>query len=97
MKKFNEVKEKHFDKLKLYVPVVARVHGQAHPEFHKVHELYEKITEKIKKEGSETPELKDEFEELRRITDNYKVPSDTCESYEAVYNILSELDEAYNS
>lgn len=96
MTKFNEVKEKHSEKLELYVPVVARVHGKDHPEFHEVHELYNKISEKIKESGSENPELNEEFKELRRVTDNYKIPEDTCESYEAVYNMLSELDEAYN-
>lgn len=94
MTKFNEVKEKHFKKLELYVPVVARVHGDQHPEFHEVHELYKEIKEKIEAE-SERPELTDEFEQLRKITDNYKVPEDTCESYEAVYNMLAELDVAY--
>ena len=94
MTKFNEVKEKHFKKLELYVPDVARVHGDQHPEFHEVHELYKEIKGKIEAE-SERPELTDEFEQLRKITDNYKVPEDTCESYEAVYNMLAELDVAY--
>lgn len=96
MRRFNELKEKHSEKLELYVPVVARVHGGAHPEFHEVHELYNKISEKLKNTQSDNQELHEEFKELRRITDNYTVPSDTCESYEAVYNMLSELDEAYN-
>ena len=46
--------------------------------------------------GSEKPMLEEEFKELRRITDNYTIPEGTCESFEAVYNMLSELDEAYN-
>lgn len=95
MTKFNEVKEIHFKKLELYVPVVARVHGDQHPEFHDVHELYKKIMEKIKEAGTERPELNEEFEELRKVTGNYKVPEDTCESYEAVYEMLSEWDVAY--
>lgn len=97
MRKFNELKEKYSEKLELYVPVVARVHGADHPEFHDVHELYNKINGKMENTESEELELKDEFTELRRITDNYKIPENTCESYEAVYNMLSELDEAYNS
>lgn len=100
MTKFNELKEKYSEKLELYVPVVGRVHGEAHPEFHEVHEIYkkinEKINEKIKATESEKPELNEEFKQLRRITENYTIPDDTCESYEAVYNMLSELDEAYN-
>ena len=34
---------------------------------------------------------------LREITDNYTVPGDVCESYEAVYNMLAELDKAYEA
>lgn len=96
MKKFNELKEKHLGILERYVPVVARVHGGTHPEFHEVHELYNKISKKLKNAESDNLELDEEFKDLRRITDNYTIPSDTCESYEAVYNMLSELDEAYN-
>ena len=95
MNKFNELKERYSEKLKLYVPVVARVHGNDHPEFHNVHEVYNKITEKIEAAGSEVPALNDEFKELRGITDNYTIPEGTCETFEAVYNMLSELDQAY--
>lgn len=94
MKNFNEVRDKHFEKLELYVPVVARVHGKEHPEFLDVHEEYKKLVKKM--ENMESEDLNEEFEKLRKITDNYKVPSDTCESYEAVYEMLSDLDEAYN-
>ena len=96
MNKFNELKESYYEKLNLFVPVVARVHGNDHPEFHDVHKVYNKINEKMEAAGSEKPMLEEEFKELRRITDNYTIPEGTCESFEAVYNMLSELDEAYN-
>lgn len=96
MKKFNEVNAKYSERLKLYVPVVDRVHGAAHPEFHEVQRLYLIISEKIENAGSDKPDLNEEFKELAKVTDNYKVPCDTCESYEAVYNMLSELNQAYN-
>ncbi|MDX9889099.1 MAG: iron-sulfur cluster repair di-iron protein, ric [Anaerovoracaceae bacterium] len=95
MNKFSELKETYSEKLKLYVPVVARVHGDDHPEFHNVHEVYNKIMEKIEAGGSEMPLLSEEFKELRGITDNYTIPEGTCETFEAVYNMLSELDQAY--
>lgn len=94
---FNEAKEKHFKTLKQYVPVVARVHGGSHPEFHEVHKLFEAINGKIKEAGSNKPELKGEFAKLREITADYKVPSDVCESYEAVYKMLAEIDKAYHA
>lgn len=95
MTKFNQVKEKNIETLKLYIPIVDRVHGESHPEFHEVHRLFEEMNMKMKEEGSDKPELDREFKELRKVTDNYTVPADTCESYEIVYNILSKLDEAY--
>lgn len=95
MAKFNELKERYFDKLVQYVPIVAGVHGGHHPEFHEVHGLFKRIHEKVSETGSSKPDLKDEFLKLRAITDNYKIPGDVCETYEAVYKILEELDKAY--
>lgn len=95
MKKFNEVLDENIKKLDLYVPVVARVHGKEHPEFHEVKRIFDQMREKIEVEEREKIELKDEFEELRKITDDYRVPGDVCESYEAVYEMLSQLDESY--
>lgn len=90
---FNEVKEKHFSTLEQFVPIVDRVHGEHHPEFHEVHEVFKSISAKLK--DSDKPELKEEFAKLRQVTNNYTVPADVCESYEAVYKMLSELDQAY--
>ena len=94
---FNEAKAKHFKTLGQYVPIVARVHGGNHPEFHDVHKLFDALGKKIKEAGSQLPELNEEFEKLREITNNYTVPADVCESYEAVYNMLEELDKAYQA
>ena len=54
-------------------------------------------SKKIKASGMQRPELGDEFAGLREITDNYSVPSDVCESYQAVYNMLAEMDRAYKA
>ncbi len=94
---FNEVKESQFKTLEQYVPVVARVHGGNHPEFHEVHKLFNTINKKTKEAGSEKPELNEEFDKLREITNNYTVPVDVCESYEAVYKMLAEVDKAYQA
>jgi regulator of cell morphogenesis and NO signaling len=94
---FNETRKKLFPRLEQYVPIVARVHGKNHPEFHEVHTLFAAIIEKTKKAGSEMPELNEEFAKLREITNNYTVPGDVCESYEAVYNMLAEVDKAYQA
>ena len=92
---FKQAKQMHLKALKQYVPIVARVHGGNHPEFHEVRRLFDAINVKIKEAGSNRPELNEEFAKLREITDNYTVPKDVCESYEAVYSMLAELDKAY--
>lgn len=94
---FNQVKETHFKTLEQYVPVVAKVHGENHPEFYQVLKVYDELAKKVKDAGVEKPDLKEEFVKLREITDNYTVPGDVCESYEAVYNMLAELDKAYEA
>lgn len=96
MNTFDQVKERHLGRLELYVPVVARVHGGSHPEFHEVRRIYDRISAKIKGAETQQPMLDQEFQQLRHITDNYSVPEDVCESYEAVYDMLAELDRAYH-
>lgn len=94
---FNQVKAQHLQTLKQYVPVVARVHGKNHPEFHEVHQLFDALGKKVKEAGAEVPDLNEEFARLREITNNYAVPDDVCESYAAVYHMLAELDKAYQA
>ncbi len=93
--KFSEAKKKYFQTLSQYVPIVARVHGGSHPEFHEVRKLFDEIVKKTNEAGANEPELSEEFTRLREVTDNYRIPGDVCESYAAVYNMLSEIDKAY--
>lgn len=94
---FNEVKETIFPTLEQYVPIVARVHGKNHPEFHEVHQIFNAIIDKTKAADKVNPDLNEEFIKLREISNNYTVPDDVCESYEAVYKMLAEVDEAYQA
>ena len=64
---------------------------------HEVKKLFDVLGKKIKESGTEEPELNEEFAKLREITNNYTVPGDVCESYEAVYKMLAELDQAYQA
>lgn len=95
--KFQQARKAHMKTLRLYVPVVDRVHGPHHPEFHEVKQLFETMSEKISAAGRGKPALDAEFARLRQVTGNYEVPGDVCESYEAVYRMLSELDAAYHA
>lgn len=94
-KQFNQVIGNQLKTLGQYVPIVDRVHGDNHPEFHEVREVFEVLVKKIKDGGAEKPDLNEEFAQLREITENYTVPDDVCESYEAVYKMLEEVDKAY--
>lgn len=96
MQEFKKLIERNIKKLELYVPVVERVHGGTHPEFYEVRKEFDKINDKIKNNLVDKSNLEEEFKSLRKVTSDYTVPSDTCESYEAVYVMLSELDEAYS-
>jgi len=44
-----------------------------------------------------TPNLHEEFIRLRKVTNNYTVPDGVCETFEAVYKMLCELDSSYNA
>ncbi len=93
--KFNELAEKHLQTLEKYVPVVDRVHGKEHPEFHDVKAIYDTIVRKLKSQSTDEVDLTSEFDRLREITDKFTVPGDVCVTYEAVYKMLEELDGAY--
>ena len=94
MTNFTTLFNTHRDTLDTYVPVVSRVHGPSHPVFYDVEKQYQAITSKMDKDTSANIDA--EFIALRKITDDYAIPSDTCETYEAVYNMLNELDKAYS-
>lgn len=93
-KTYNELVSKHLKVLEQYTPVVSRVHGEHHPEFFEVKSLFDTINAKCK--DVENPDLTEEFKMLRGVTDNYTVPGDVCETYEAVYKMLKEMDVAYS-
>ena len=94
---FNEVVNHHFEKLELYTTAITRAHGKNHPEAFEVRELFEKISNKVKDAGANKPDLDAEFTQLRKITDNYTIPEDVCETYAGTYEMLSEIDEAYQA
>ena len=65
---FDKAKERNLKTLEQYVPIVDRVHGPSHPEFHDVRKLFEEINQKVKKSRANKPELDNEFKQLREIT-----------------------------
>ncbi len=92
---FIKTKEKHFNTLKKFVPIVNRVHSKNHIEFEEVVKTFKIIESKL--DANNTENLNNEFKILREVTNNYTIPEGVCESYEAVYNMLKDLDQSYNS
>lgn len=94
---FYEVKERNIQTLRQYIPIVARVHGGSHPEFHEVRKIFDMINKKTSEAETNRPDLTAEFHTLQRITNHYAIPNDVCESFETVYLLLAELDSAYHA
>lgn len=86
---------RHQEKLELYTTAITRAHGAHHPEVFEVKKLYTVIQAKINAAGSELVDLEPEFAALRKLTNNYEVPGDVCETFAAVYHMLAKADAAY--
>lgn len=93
---FEQVKQKYFKILGQYIPIVVRVHGKNHPELLDVLTLFEAIAANVRDSGNKKPDLHEELLTLRETTHDYLIPQDACESFEAVYRMLAEIDEAYH-
>lgn len=92
---FNTVVNDYFPKLDFYTLPLTRAHGKNHPEVFEVHELFQSMNTKVQEDHSDKANLDKEFSELRKVTNDYALPADACETYEAVYSMLSEADTAY--
>lgn len=79
--------DRHLEKAAEFAPLIESVHGEHHPELTRVRE----ITEQLMGAPADPKPL---FAELRAVTDNYAIPDDVCETFEAVYRSLSRADAA---
>ncbi|MDO5047755.1 MAG: iron-sulfur cluster repair di-iron protein, ric [Anaerococcus sp.] len=92
MEKIYKFRDENFDLLDQFMPIVKRVHGQNHPEFFEVADIYDDIKAKIDKKDLN---LDKEFKQLKETTDDYKIPQDVCETYEKIYKDLESLNKLY--
>lgn len=97
MTTFNELFEDKFETLELYTTAITRAHGKNHPEAFEVRSIFEKMTEKVKSADGNKPDLDAEFANLRKVTNDYAVPSDVCETYAGTYQMLAEADHVYSA
>ncbi len=93
----SEAVNEHFALLAKYTSVLVKVHGNTHPELTLVRDIFAKINSKVQENGTDHVDLSIEFNELRRVTNNYSIPSDGCETYAATYQMLESADKAYHS
>lgn len=88
---FKQAIFKYFETLDLYTNAIVNAHGKNHPETLEVRKLFEKV----KNADRNNHYLDNEFTQLRKVTDNYAIPDDVCETYEATYQMLAEVERAY--
>ena len=89
---FLDVFYSRIQRLRQIVPVVDRVHGDHHPEFHLIKMLFNQLDHHVSEnKGASLDEI---FYALQEVSDRYHIPDDVCETYEAVYVMLKELDQA---
>lgn len=79
-----------------FIPIINRVHGSRHPEFHDVSIVYEKIKSKLEDSKQATIDFDYEFAQLKSLTNDYRIPNDVCETYTAVYKMLALLNKTYD-
>lgn len=78
-----------FPKLNYFTQQIVKVHGAHHPELAEVRELFVAMTDKL--EADLQADLTPEFEQLQAVTDNYAIPADACEAYQATYELLHQF------
>lgn len=93
---FQETFKKYSPTLSKYVPIVDRVHGQHHPEFHDVVTVFDQLKSKVTGTKRKDVNLDNEFAQLKSITNDYEVPEDVCETYAAVYQMLEIINQSYD-
>jgi regulator of cell morphogenesis and NO signaling len=78
---------RHIEKAAQLAPIIERVHGEHHPELTRVRQIAEELQRSD--DATNTITL---FQELRTVTENYAIPNDVCEAFEATYRALERAD-----
>lgn len=70
-------------------PIIERVHGEHHPELTRVRELTEQLA--AAGPGADVQAI---FDELRVVTSDFAIPDDVCETFEATYEALQQVEQS---
>ena len=84
------------EKLDMYTKAISKVHSRLHPEVHEVKALYAELLVAVKND-EEASALTPTFDRLVEVTSDFEIPSDTCETFEAVYQDLEKANALYRS
>ncbi len=82
-----------FQELNTLLPVVRRVHGEAHPELADVERLFTTLRERLEA-GASADEAYRLMNQIRGLTKDYTVPADACPAFQKTYAALSKLDDS---
>ncbi len=80
--------------LDLFTKAITKAHGTKHPEVFDVRRVYQKMQQKMQRDDWQ---LDDEWDELRKITKNYAIPADVCQTFAKTYQMLAEFDKLYQN
>lgn len=94
MSDYRKLQEEYFPILETYTLAITRAHGKHHPETFEVHHLFEEIKKKTQLEPAS--DLSEQYQKIHQLTDNYQIPADACPTMKATYEMLAELETAYN-
>ncbi len=64
---FTQIKKEYLNILKQYVPIVDRVHGANHPEFHEVRRIFENLHIEMEQTGTKKTELQEFFFSTKKL------------------------------
>ncbi|MFD0897855.1 hypothetical protein [Loigolactobacillus binensis] len=80
-----------FPKLNFYTSQILKVHGAHHPELANVRELFVDMATKI--DADPAADVNPDLDKLASVTNNYLIPEDGCEAYQATYVLLHEFQQ----
>lgn len=77
------------DRLEAFTKAITQAHGAHHPEVFDVREAYLQLRDKI---NAGATDIEEDFTQLRNLTDDYAIPGDVCQTFEATYRMLEKAD-----
>ncbi|MGI6155128.1 MAG: hypothetical protein GX180_08690 [Enterococcus sp.] len=91
MENYQDYLMENLEQLDKFTRVVAKVHGENHPELHVVRATFLQMKDAV--ETTPTADLRIYLNKIATITKNYTLPNDACQTYAATYELLKKASE----